>query len=382
MKKTLLQALVAILFVMSGTASAQIVHVINFCNTLDPNIGCEVDYERTKQETGLIAANLNYGIRYYDGIGQNCSKEKLMSTLNSLKCSKNDIVIFYYSGHGTRSKQDKSEFPQMCLKYNNVYDEDKFVAVHTVAEKLQEKGARFTLVMTDCCNNPVQGVSAKTLMSKDGSAMTENKTVARNYRKLFLENQGMIVVTSSKKGQMSLGGKRNGGLFTDQFYGNSLYSAVHGQIPATWDNVLKNAYGLVKGLAAQVNNHVQEPYYEIKLRPNVTTPPPTPASTAVPVIAAEPTFASEMATVLDESQSEEWRLNQVNYLANKYFTTDSKVVTVGRNGTTILENEAARLYLRRIACSGQISKINVVKEKKDASGKHSYIKVQEIRKSK
>ena len=374
MKKALLLVFVAVFFVI-GNAAAQTLHVINFCNTLDPNIGCEVDYPRTKQEAGLIAAYLNYGIRYYDGVGENCSNENLMSTLNSLRCKKDDIILFYYSGHGTRSPQDKSEFSQMCLKYHG-YDQDKFVAVHTVVEKLQAKGARFTLVLTDCCNNVVPGVSAKSLMSKNGGAIEYDEAVARNYRKLFLEKKGTVVVTSSKKGQTSGGGKTHGGLFSFAFFEIALYAACNGQIPATWDNVLGTVSSILTG-------H-QEPYYEIKLKPVPTSPSPMPTTTPAPtpVIAAEPTFADELGTLLDGSHSADWLNNQVNYLADKYFTSSAKVVTVGRNGTTILENESARLFLRRIAGSGKISKINVVNEKTDSSGKHSYIKVQEIRKSK
>lgn len=378
MKKILLQAFVVFFFII-GNASAQTLHVINFCNTLDPAIGCDVDYATIRQEAGLIAAYLNYGIRFYEGVGQSCSKENLMSVLNSLKCNKNDIVLFYYSGHGTRSPQDTSEFPQMCLKYT--FEEDKFVPVHTVIEKLQAKGARFTLVMADCCNKSSQGVSPKTLMSRDGGSLVDNNAVARNYRKLFLESQGMVAVTGCKKGQYSLGGKGYGGLFTNQFFGNSLYSAAKGEIPATWNSVLQNTYVMVKNLATQVNK-VQEPYYEIKLKPNSPAPSPTPTAPPTPVIAAEPDFANELGTLLEGSHSEEWLNNQVNYLVNKYFTSESKVITVGRNGTTILEHESARLFLRRIAGSGKISKINVVNEKTDSSGKHSYIKVQEIRKSK
>lgn len=372
MKKALLLVFVAVFFVI-GNAAAQTLHVINFCNTLDPNIGCEVDYPRTKQEAGLIAAYLNYGIRYYDGVGENCSNENLMNTLNSLRCKKDDIILFYYSGHGTRSPQDKSEFPQMCLKYHG-YDQDKFVAVHTVVEKLQAKGARFTLVLTDCCNNVVPGVSSKSMMSKDGGVIVYNEAVARNYRKLFLEKKGTVVVTSSKKGQTSGGNKIIGGRFSYHFFGSGLYSACNGQIAATWDKVLERVSSKLTGL--------QEPYYEINLKPVSTSPSSTPTPPPTPVIAAEPTFADELGTLLDGSHSEDWLNNQVNYLANKYFTSDSKVVTVGRNGTTILEHESARLFLRRIAGSEKISKINVVNEKTDSTGKHSYIKVQEIRKSK
>lgn len=373
MKKVLLQAFVVFFFII-GNASAQTLHVINFCNTLDPNIGCEIDYPRTKQEAGLIAAYLNYGIKYYDGVGQNCSKENLMNVLNSLKCNKDDIILFYYSGHGTRSSQDTSEFPQMCLKYD--YDESKFVAVHTVIEKLQAKGARFTLVMTDCCNNAIPGVSAKSLMSKNGGPIVYDEAVARNYRKLFLEKKGIVAVTSSKKGQTSGGGKTHGGLFSYAFFEIGLYAACTGVVPATWENVL--------GMVTTALQGHQEPYYEIKLKQVSTTPSstPAPAPAPTPVIAAEPTFASDLATLLDGSHSEEWLNERVNYLANKYFTSDSKVITVGRNGSSILEHESARLFLRRIASSGKISKINIINEKTDSSGKHSYIKVQEIRKPK
>lgn len=376
MKKVLL--FIVAMAAMVGNSTAQTFHVINFCNTLDPKIGCEVDYDRIIQEASAIGALIGYDVRFYCGEGEDCSKENLMNTLNSLSCGKDDVILFYYSGHGTRSPQDKSEFPQMCLKYSG-YEEEKFVPVYKAVETLQTKGAHFTLVITDCCNNPVSGISAKTLMSKDGGAMTDNEAIARNYRKLFVESQGMVIVTSSKKGQTSLGGKRNGGLFTDQFFGNSLYAAAIGQIPATWNDVLQNVYGLVKNLAAQADNHQQEPYFEINM--NSSQPiPPNPNVT--PVIAVDASFANELATLLDTSHSEDWRLNQANNLANKYFTADAKVATVGRNGTTIIEYELARDFLRRIAVSKLISKMNVIKETTDSTGKRNYIKVQEIRKSK
>ena len=100
MKKVLLLAITA-MTMMVGNLKAQTFHVISFCNTLDPNIGCEVDYDRIVQETGGIGALLGYEVRFYCGEGEDCSKENLMNTVNSLNCGKDDIVFFYYSGHGT-----------------------------------------------------------------------------------------------------------------------------------------------------------------------------------------------------------------------------------------------------------------------------------------
>lgn len=381
MKKELLLVFVAILFMIGNTA-AQTVHVINFSNTLDKKVGacCKVDYDLVKRETYLIAAYLDYGIRYYDGEGNDCSNENLMNILNSLRCNKDDIIMFFYTGHGTRSSRDESAFPQMCLKYG-IYDQDKFVAVHTVIEKLQAKGARFTLVMTDCCNNIIQGVSAKSLLSQDGGAIVYDKAVAHCYRKLFLENKGLVAMTGCKKGQYSYCGPIIGGVFTDSFFGRVLYKVCKGEIPASWEKVLETVTSVVKDRTKN-NETIQEPYYEIKLSSVSTTPTPTPTPPPPPVIASKSNFASEMATLLDASKSEEWRVKRVNIVADKYFTSSAKVVTVGRNGSTILENESARYYLHRLARSESISKVNIINEKTDSSGKHSYIKVQEIRKSK
>ncbi len=387
MNKRLFLALIAILLI-AGNASAQTLHVINFCNTLDPRIGCAEDYDRTIRESSLIGEFLGYGVSFYCGEGEDCSKDKLMGTLSSLACKKDDVILFYYSGHGTRSSQDKSEFPQMCLKYEG-YEEENFVAVHTVVEELSKKDARFTLVVTDCCNNTAPGVSVKSLVSKDGGPISDEdmNAIARNYRKLFLENPGMVVVTSSKKGQTSAGGEGMGGLFSIQFFENSLYAAVTGVIPATWNDVLKDTYDGVKNISSHSDKiPLQEPYFEINMNNSSSgsnVPQPNPSINPTPVVAVESDFASDLATLLDISRSEDWRINQANNLANKYFTSDATVATVGRNGTTIIEYETARDFLRRIAVSQFIQKINVIKETTDSTGKkRNYIKIQEIRKSK
>ena len=355
-------------------------HIINFCNTLDPEIGCEEDLDRTNREAGIIAAYLGYEPRFYTGEGEDCSNEILMSTLNSLKCEKDDIIFFYYSGHGTRSAEDKSEFPQMCLKYH-IYDQDKFVAVHTVVDKLKEKKARFTLVMTDCCNSLNSSVSMKTLMSKDGGAMVENEAIARNMRKLFVDKPGMVVVTSSRKGQPSLGGT-GGGLFSSVFFGEGLYSVADGSLSANWETLLQEVSKRVTDLAAHARKPVkQEPLYTINFNDS-SSPQPSIPHNSTPVIAVDSDFAKELATLLDDSRSEDWRLNQAKNIAYKYFTSDAKVATAGRNGSTIIEYESARDFLQRIALSKLISKLNVIKELTDSTGKRNYIKVQEIRKSK
>lgn len=352
------------------SASAQTVHVINFCNTLDPEIGCDVDYERTNREAGLIAAFLNYNINFYTGTDEDCSNENLTNVLNSLTCGKDDIVIFYYSGHGGRSAKDTSVYPQLCLKHP-AYQQDKWIPMYRVIEKLKSKGARFTLVLSDCCNKAQNYVTAKSAMSQDEATAVAEEKIAGNYRKLFLEKKGMVIVTSSRKGQVSWPTSKNGGLFSLAFFEVALYNACAGNIPASWEDVL--------GAVNLLTQERQEPYYEIKLTDVSTS---TQGHTTYQIVAIDNGFSKELSTLLDNSRSEEWRLHQADYLSEKYFTSDAKVATVGRNGSTIIDYETVQDYLRRIAVSKLIKQINIIKETTDSQGKRNYIKVQEIRKEK
>ncbi len=370
MKRNVLYACV-VFILMTNASLAQTVHVINFCNTLDPKIGCDVDYERTTREAALIAGFLNYDIRWYNGKGENCSNENLMTTLTSLECGSDDIVIFYYSGHGSRSFNDQSEYPQLCLKYP-AYQQDKWVPMHTVIEKLQLKKARFTLIISDCCNKAQYFTTAKSEMSNDGGTISETDQIGSIYRKLFLENKGTVIMTSSKKGQVSYPTEKNGGVFSYVLFERALYAAYNGLIPATWEDVLETVSLITKDF--------QEPYYTIDL---VQVPPqPSQSQSVSPVIAVDAIFAHELSALLDTDHSEDWRLEQAEYLAKKHFTNDAMVATVGRNGTTIIEYESARDFLRRIAASKLIVKMNVISETTDTTGKRNYIKVQEIRKPK
>ncbi|MBQ7279224.1 MAG: caspase family protein [Bacteroidales bacterium] len=375
MKKNIL--LLAAFMMTVCSSMAQTLHVINFCNTLHPEIGTVVDYERTNRESGLIASFIGYNISYYNGVGEACSKENLMTTINSLGCGKDDIILFYYSGHGTRSINDKSEYPQMCLKYEG-YQQDKFVPVHTVVEMLKGKGARLTIVLTDCCNKALPGISTKSLMENDGKAVVADERIEKNYRKLFLENKGLIVSTSSKAGQYSHGWEELGGAFSIMFFESALYSACKGVIPATWEAIMASVATSIEG---------QTPFYELKLQNVVeatdqVTSNATTSHTQQNVTAVDASFADDLSTLLDDSQSIEWRTRQAERLNAKYFAEDAKVATVGRNGKTIIDFETSLEFLHRMATTRLIKQVLVLTEQKDATGKRNYIKVQEIRKTK
>lgn len=369
----------AFLALLSCRASAQTLHLINF-STMDEAISSDVDYERTTREISLVASYIDYRISFYDGLGEDCSRENLLTTLNSLVCEEDDIIVFYYSGHGGRSTQDKSRYPQFCLKYLG-YQQDKWVPMHLVVDELKAKNARLTLILADCCNQAASGVSPKmaSAMSYNAEPVSgDNQAIIENYKKLFLDCEGTIVATSSKEGQVSWPLIAKGGLFSYCFFEDALYSAYEGDIPPTWAEVKNKTILVTKMIAAQ-NGKTQEPDIDIS-EVKVVSHASSTSQLQSNIVAVDSEFSNELSVLLDDTHSLEWRLQQIDRLEVKFFSDDAKVATVGRNGSTIIEYESAHDFLNRITLSKFIKQVNIIKEARDASGKRNYIKVMEIRK--
>ncbi|MDE5560654.1 MAG: caspase family protein, partial [Bacteroidaceae bacterium] len=164
--------------------------------------------ERFVEELGVIEAAVDCEEDWHVYIGDDCTKPNLEKVLSDMRCSSNDVVFFYYSGHGVHAKADPADgwLPQMCLNYRS-YNQDKFVPVTYVREQLKSKGARLNIIMTDCCNNEAEWVTVKgMLLQQKGIPQTDKMDVAK-LKKLFLDSKGTIIATSSKRGQVSLGTK-------------------------------------------------------------------------------------------------------------------------------------------------------------------------------
>lgn len=104
-------------------ANAQKMHKIIFTATDDRRIGSsvKVDNDRANDEIDAIAGYIGYEVVDYVYNGNRCTKQNLLTVLNGLRCSSQDIVFFYYSGHGVHPNGGMEDrFPQMCLKVGSI----------------------------------------------------------------------------------------------------------------------------------------------------------------------------------------------------------------------------------------------------------------------
>lgn len=367
---------VIVALLISINCGAQTIHVLGFANTLDQRIGqtCEVDMARIQNEIAEIGMNINYEVSF-DNIytGEDCSKENLLNSIERLKCKSNDIIFFYYTGHGVRSSQDSDPFPQLCLKYKT---ENNFVALHTIVSSLEKKNAQFTLVLTDCCNSISTAVSPKSASIINSKGMTyRSDNASENYKTLFSKQKGTLVATSSKIGQVSGCDPFNGGWFTFSFFEN-IAQAVNGNITNSWETILSQAGNMTNEISLNSPNHnPQNPYYNLPGNALV----PAPSTQNIQVVSVDNELEELIKPIINLEYSTEYRLSKAKDALKSCFASNSKVSTVARNGSTIIDYEDAEAFLRRLSMSRRISQICILKVERDANGKITNLKVREIR---
>ena len=356
------------------------VHAIVFCNTNDQKIGesCKNDQIRFIEQMGIIETALGCDVDWMNiYTGKECNKPNLESAMSNLKCNSNDVVFFYYSGHGVHAKADPADgwLPQMCLNYES-YDQDKFVPVTYVRDKLALMNARLKIIITDCCNNEASWVTVKGLIASDESTPNVDDIDVGKLKKLFIDSRGTVIATSSKRGQMSLGPKE-GGCFSMAFW-DEIYQIEHGKGSPNWKSVMEET----RKRTLSYTNNKQEPEFKADVNIDGYNSSLPPQTTPNPVIIAvgENELGEAFKQIVNPSYSRMERKNMVGGIVQRLFDPKAQVIMVGRNLTSkVGEPQNISDYLNELALSKTVRGINIIRANKSNSGKYDYIIVSEIR---
>lgn len=351
------------------------IHAIVFCNTDDPKIGegCQSDQERFAEELGVIETAIGSEEDWQVFPGKECNKPNLERAISNLNCGPNDVVFFYYSGHGVHAKADPADgwLPQMCLNYES-YDQDKFVPVTYVRDQLKSKPARLSIILTDCCNNEASWVSVKSLISDQKDAPDVDKIDVDRLKKLFYESRGMVIATSSKRGQVSYGPKE-GGCFSVAFW-DEIYRVEQGAGNADWNSVIE----ATRQRTLRYTSNKQEPVYKIDVNGvnnNVNSNP-----NPVIISPGEKELGEAFKQLVNTYYSRNERLNMVAGTIQRLFDSGAQVVMVGRDlKTNVSRPMPINKYLEELALSKRVKGINIVRTNKNSAGKFNQIVISEIR---
>ncbi|MDY0093008.1 MAG: caspase family protein [Candidatus Vecturithrix sp.] len=236
--------------------------------------GVSIDLGRMSALVEDISANTGLKLQKIILAGTNLTRSGVANAVDQLIAGMDDVIVFYYSGHGARPLGKTSQWPDLAF-------DDGFVDFGQILDVLQRKQPRFLLALADSCNNYLTPELKQRERKLLPTAISQE-----SYRQLFLKQRGSVLACSSEPGEVSYSHRLTGGFFTSDFLNKLTATLLSGQ--PSWHEVQTSeitAFG----------SYTQHPYYEIRVQPfepqPAAQPTPTPAPTQVwlpPVIPTVP----------------------------------------------------------------------------------------------
>jgi hypothetical protein len=261
---------------LTNAEKATTLHLVIVANTNDPDIGttCMLDKDRTLKIFSDVAEFMGIKFDAKTIFGNDYNKKNVQDAVAAIKASPQDIVIFYYSGHGY-TKNDNYQYPYMELRSKSFQGLDEnSINVEEVYSSIKQKGARVSLVISDCCNSVPETAAA---ISGD-IALTRSSSIGwslNNCLQLFLPTSPVsILMTAAAKGELSAGNNNYGGFFTNKFSASlvDFFSPLRSPATVSWKTLIEEAKtqtiqkssntlcNLPNGTRARCNQH---PVYKI-----------------------------------------------------------------------------------------------------------------------
>jgi hypothetical protein len=220
-------------------------NLIFVANTNDGKVGrsCEVDKNKITSRFSSIAKWLKIGFGKTEIFGDNYQVKNVMNAVNNLHAGKDDICIFYYSGHGFNYNKLPQKFPFLDLRENDMEEinSDNTPNIEMIYNRLVAKNFRLTLVVSDCCNSDI-GFSS--VPSPNEIVMKPSVTgfSVRNGNDLFLSREHKAYLfTACSKGELSAGNGVDGGIFTHNFRETLEYYLGNFKSHVSWEQIWKDA---------------------------------------------------------------------------------------------------------------------------------------------
>jgi hypothetical protein len=259
-------------------------HVIIVANTSDPTIGkgCAKDMKFVRDTLLKLSVDMEIPVLYKIIDGSMISKQIVQDAIDSLTPSENDIVFFYYSGHGFSYKEDAVNiFPQLDLRSNPIDNDINVINASTnnameLYASIKAKGARLNLVISDCCNSLIDFYRAhpiRPIPSPPPLLTNFNKEAASL---LFLKTNGSVLASAAKKGQYAIADETLGSVYTNQLFkklNNIIYKEDIDPGEISWKIILeKTKDGTTYGSSQYASPEepdtpcIQVPIYKIDLQ--------------------------------------------------------------------------------------------------------------------
>lgn len=390
MRKLILIFMLCLLF--SAETYAKTIHWLTFIDTMDRNVG-EIDkssrqllYSRWIDLVNSTLKDNGYSVDIIDVYDSKTTPENCKTIVNNLDCGAEDIVVFYYIGHGTENT-GASRFPLMLMGQVNP---NKFIPLSWVHKTLKSKGARLTVTIGMCCNAR-QGVAGRvdpTFSANYGNTYVSEEQ-SNCIKKMFLNYRGDILITSASPNESSWACGTPIG--PTDYFTYRLIDQFNNELPElsnpTWNSMMESikedVYNDVSnnvGLQNQAPGSTQTPIWEANLTSASAPSPTTPDKPNTKRVSDKSEMLNTLTNVMSYLSSTKVSPKERIALAGKIeqaFTSNAIVRIMSQDGNLVVDKENISIFLGRIATSRLLENVIVVDATANDSGINS-LRVREV----
>ena len=263
-RKTLALTVLSILLIASSTEGATL-HTVLVGDSLDKQLGDGFSTSVTSMHKELAKVANFAGMEFKSKIllGRKTTISNVINALESLNVGENDTLFLYMTMHGYRtpSKDEISHWPNLFFGQERNGGDFSFFLNEAL-----KKNPRLLIVYTDSCNSYFPENAVPTRMALQSLYVMHDDTLRiLNARRLFLESEGVILITSSTPGQYSWGSQAIGGVMTQEFIKELNFGLTSHEL-YSWDELLQNIF--IKMIQLYEEKYLPEeqtPIYEIYL---------------------------------------------------------------------------------------------------------------------
>ncbi|MGZ3632935.1 MAG: caspase family protein [Parachlamydiaceae bacterium] len=244
--------------------SAANFHVILVGDFSSPDISqaSAVDLENVQAEVTKIAKICGYTLRLKIIAEKNPIAQKVVEEIKGLAPKKKDIVFFYFSGHGYRTKKHgDSPWPNIDLPKEN-----HGISLKGIIDAISEKKAKLSIILADCCNWKIPDTFAPPVMMKARTFESPEEKERKNARSLFKKSSGVIAIVSSTQGQAAYCTLK-GSFYTRSFL-QSLQHVMGNEKYVKWDMIFNETSKILKPML-DAHQLRQSPIVYMKLKQDV-----------------------------------------------------------------------------------------------------------------
>jgi GH25 family lysozyme M1 (1,4-beta-N-acetylmuramidase) len=200
---------------LAAEARAQTLHAILIGDTSDGTIGPGItaNLQKINSFLNVVETIAEIPVARYEIKDAAFNCKAIVDQLRSIDVSSNDVVLFYYSGHGFRRDTSQTIFPEFDCRRSA--DETRAALADIATYLRSEKKPGLVLLLADTCNVVIE---AEVPVAAAAAPPQDVRKAA--LRRLLLGYSGGITASGSTPGNPSWymnSGGLIGGFFTNQF---------------------------------------------------------------------------------------------------------------------------------------------------------------------